>query len=273
MKKFLNLKFILLFIIGLLWIAPLIFMVTTSFESQIQAIEWPITIIPSEFTFDNYTEIFSNPQIPIWTWYYNSLFISTVFTALSIFVFSMAGFAFAKLDFKYRDKLFIIIMMTMMIPPIMNIVPLYLVVDTLGLVGSKWAMILPGLSGAFNVFLMRQFFTSIPNEMMESAYIDGAGHWTIYRKIMLPMVKPALVVVGINSFIGSWNEYLWASIVTNDISERTLPVGLAVIKGSYGGDFALQLALVVITILPTIILYFIFQKYLLNGMSLSSGIK
>ncbi len=272
MKK-INLRLIVLFGVALIWVAPLIFMLTTSFETQIAAIKWPITLVPTEFTLANYQEVFGNAQIPIWTWYYNSLFIATVHTILAIIIFSMAGFAFAKLSFKGRDKLFILIMMTMMIPPIMNLVPLYLVIDALNLVGSKWAMILPGLSGAFSVFLMRQFFLSIPDEMMESAYLDGASYITIYQKVMFPMIKPGVVVVGINAFIGSWNEYLWASIVTNDISERTLPVGLAVVKGSYGGDFALQLTLVVVTIIPTILLYFVFQKYLLNGLNLSSGIK
>lgn len=273
MKKYLNAKFIIMFILALLWIAPLIFMVSTSFDGEIEAIKYPITLIPESFSLDSYKDIFGNSQVPIFTWYYNSLFVSTVQTGLAVIFYSMAGFAFAKLDFKYRDKLFLGIMMTMMIPAIMNLVPLYLVMDKLHLIGSKWAMILPGLSSAFNVFLMRQFFISVPDELMESAYLDGAGYWTIYRRVMLPTVKPALIVVGINTFIGSWNEFLWASTVTNDISERTLPVGLAVIKGSYGGQFGITLALVVVTIVPTIILYIIFQKYLLEGMNLSSGIK
>lgn len=273
MKKFLNMKFIVMFILALLWIAPLIFMLSTSFDSEIEAIKYPITLIPEKFSLDAYKGIFTNSQVPILKWYYNSLFVSTVQTGLAVIIYSMAGFAFAKLQFKHRDKLFIIIMMTMMIPAIMNIVPLYLVMDKLHLIGSKWAMILPGLSSAFNVFLMRQFFVSVPDSLMESAYIDGASHFKIYKDVMLPTVKPALIVVGINTFIGSWNEFLWASIVTNDIADRTLPVGLAVIKGSYGGQFAITLALVVVTIIPTIILYIIFQKYLLEGMNLSSGIK
>lgn len=271
MKKYLNIKFILLFTLALLWVAPLVFMVSTSFDSEITAIKYPITLIPEEFSIDAYKSIFNNPQVPIFKWYYNSLFVSTVQTGLAVIVYSMAGFA--KLEFKNRDKLFMIIMMTMMIPAIMNLVPLYLVMDKLHLIGSKWSMILPGLSSAFNVFLMRQFFVSVPDELMESAFIDGASHFKIYKDVMLPTVKPALIVVGINTFIGSWNEFLWASIVTNDISQRTLPVGLAVIKGSYGGQFAITLALVIVTVVPTVILYVVFQKYLLEGMNLSSGIK
>lgn len=207
MKRYFNFKFIIMFVLALLWIAPLIFMISTSFESEIEAIKYPITLLPQDFSLDAYKDIFANPQVPIFRWYYNSLFVSTVQTGLAVIFYSMAGFAFAKLEFKHRDKLFMIVMMTMMIPAIMNLVPLYLVMDKLHLIGSKWAMILPGLSSAFNVFLMRQFFVSVPDELMESAYIDGASHFKIYKEVMLPTVKPALIVVGINTFIGSWNEF------------------------------------------------------------------
>lgn len=271
MKK--KIRFALILALGIIWILPFFLMISTSFDANVTAIKWPITLFPESFSLEGYKEIFNNPQLPIFTWYFNSIVISTTFTILSVITFSLAGFAFAKLKFRGRNKLFYAVMLTMMIPGIMNLVPLYLIVYKMGLLGTKLSMILPGLSGAFNVFLMRQFFISIPDEIMESAYIDGASNFMIYRRIMMPMVKPALIVVALNCFMGSWNDYLWPSIVTSEPTQRTLTVGLSMVTGKYGAQFNVTLALVVVSIVPTLILYFVFQKYLLDGMNLSSGIK
>ncbi|MCK5779438.1 MAG: carbohydrate ABC transporter permease [Psychrilyobacter sp.] len=264
---------IVLIIFVLIWILPILYAVSTSFKSELAALSWPIKLIPEKFTLEGYLTPLRNPSAPVLVWFWNSFLIATIHTVLAVSFFTMAGYSFARLKFKFRDQIFAILLATMMVPGIMNLVPLYLVVRNLGLVDTKWAMILPGLSGIFNVFLMRQFFLKVPKSLEESAIIDGASPIQIFFKIMLPLVKPGLLVVAIFSFIGNWNDFLWPSIVTNDVYQRTLPVGLAMMKGNYGGRFNMQLALVIISFVPVVILFSITQKYIMRGLSGSSGIK
>lgn len=264
---------IVLGVFVLVWLMPIIYAISTSFKSEIEAIAWPIKIIPDKFTLEAYETIFMNPSAPVLTWFLNSLIIAVLHTILAVITFSLAGYAFARLNFKFRDKIFAVLMATMMIPGIMNLVPLFLVTNSLGLVDTIWAMILPGLSGIFNVFLMRQFFLGIPDSLEEAAIIDGAKPHQIFFKVMLPLVKPALLLIAIFSFIGNWNDFLWPSIVTNDVYQRTLPVGLSLMKGNYGGRFNMQMAIVIISFIPVVALFSITQKYIMSGLSTSSGIK
>lgn len=264
---------IFLILVAIVWLLPIIYALSTSFKSELEAISWPINIIPQNFSLEGYETIMQDPAAPVITWFLNSLIIATIHTVFSVIVFALAGYAFARLNFKFKDKIFTCLMVTMMIPGIMNLVPLYLVTRSLGLVDTIWSMILPGLSGVFNVFLMKQFFLNVPTALEEAAYIDGATPFQIFFKIMLPLVKPALLVVAIFSFIGNWNDFLWPSIVTNDVYQRTLPVGLALMKGNYGGRFNIQLAIVIISFIPVALLFSVTQKYIMRGLSASSGIK
>ncbi|MGL6099284.1 MAG: carbohydrate ABC transporter permease, partial [Fusobacteriaceae bacterium] len=250
-----------------------IYAISTSFKTEMEAISWPIKIIPEQFSLEGYETIFQDLSAPVFIWFKNSLVISTVHTIFSVIVFSLAGYGFGRGKFKFRDKIFTILLVTMMIPGIINLVPLYMITKGLGLIDTIWSMVFPGLSGVFNVFLMRQFFLGLPNSLEESAIIDGAGPFQIFFKVMLPLVKPAVMVVAIFSFIGNWNDFLWPSIVTNDVYMRTLPVGLSLMKGNYGGRFNMQMAIVIFSFVPVAILFAIAQKYIMQGLSGTEGIK
>jgi multiple sugar transport system permease protein len=266
-------SFIFLTIIGIVWITPLIWIISTSLKPESQAISHPIQWIPETFTFENYQAVISNTsEAPILRWFWNSLFIASTHTILILLINSLAAFGYARLQFKGRDLLFWSLMVTMMIPPVMNLIPVYSIVNFLGWVDTPWAMIIPGLGGVFGIFLLRQFFLGIPVELEEAARIDGATTLEIYWKIILPLAKPALVVVGLFTFMGNWNDFLWPMIVTNSVEARTLPVGLSILQGTYNIQYAKMMAATVLSAVPVIILFMFTQRYFIKGISLS-GIK
>jgi multiple sugar transport system permease protein len=258
---------------ALLWLVPLLFVLTTSLKPESDTIKYPIEWIPSTITFDNFREIlFSNAKAPLGRWLWNSLFVASSHTALVLLIASMAAYAYARLQFKGRDTLFGILMATMMVPPVMNFVPNYLTVDKLGWVDTYLALILPGLGGVFGVFLLRQFFKGIPRELEEAARIDGAGHFRVYWQIALPLARPALVTLAVFSFMGSWNDFLWPLIVTNDTNMRTLPPGLTMFQSQYFTYYGKLTAGAVVSAVPVLVLFLFAQRYFVKGISLT-GLK
>ncbi|CAG9621107.1 carbohydrate ABC transporter permease [Sutcliffiella rhizosphaerae] len=267
-------RFSLLFLsfMALFWIIPFLWVISTSLKPESQAISWPIKWIPETFTFDNFTSVFARQDVPILRWFWNSFIIATIHTGLMLLFNSMSAFAFARLKFKGRDLLFWTFMGTMMIPPVMNLVPLYGLVSSLGWVNNYAAMIFPGLASVFGIFLLRQFFIGIPAELEEAARMDGASTFTIYWRIILPLAKPALIVLALFTFMGNWNDYLWPLIVTSSADMRTLPVGLAIMQGQFNIQFAKLMAATIFSALPVIILFIFAQRFLVKGIALS-GIK
>ncbi|MCM3620177.1 carbohydrate ABC transporter permease [Sutcliffiella horikoshii] len=265
-------SFIFLSIAALFWIIPFLWVISTSLKPESQAISWPIRWIPDTITFKNFTDVFARNDVPILRWFWNSFFIATVHTGLMLLFNSMSAYAFARLKFKGRDMLFWALMGTMMIPPVMNLVPLYGLVSSLGWTNNYAAMIFPGLASVFGIFLLRQFFIGIPMELEEAARIDGASSFTIYWKIILPLSKPALIVLALFTFMGNWNDYLWPLIVTSSAEMRTLPVGLAIMQGQFNIQFAKLMAATIFSALPVIILFIFAQRFLVKGIALS-GIK
>ncbi|TMW71389.1 carbohydrate ABC transporter permease [Alteribacter natronophilus] len=266
------LSFIFLSIMALFWILPLLWVLSTSLKPESQAISWPIRWIPETITFQNYMDVFVRQDVPILRWFWNSFFIATVHTALMLLFNSMSAYAFARLKFRGRDILFWSLMGTMMIPPVMNLVPLYGLISTLGWVNNYAAMIFPGLASVFGIFLLRQFFIGIPHELEEAARIDGASTFFIYWKIILPLAKPSLVVLALFTFMANWNDYLWPLIVTTSADMRTLPVGLAIMQGQFNIQFAKLMAATLFSALPVIILFIFAQRFIVKGIALS-GIK
>ncbi|GAF66047.1 ABC transporter permease protein [Bacillus sp. TS-2] len=265
-------SFIFLSIMALFWVLPLLWVLSTSLKPESQAISWPIRWIPETLTFQNYIDVFARQDVPILRWFWNSFFIATIHTALILLLNSMAAYAFARLKFKGRDLLFWSLMATMMIPPVMNLVPLYGMISDIGWVNNYSAMIFPGLGSVFGIFLLRQFFIGIPFELEEAARIDGASSFFIYRKIILPLAKPSLVVLTLFTFMGNWNDYLWPLIVTTSTDMRTLPVGLAIMQGQFNIQFAKLMAATIFSALPVIILFLFAQKFIVKGIALT-GIK
>ncbi|MFC0471782.1 carbohydrate ABC transporter permease [Halalkalibacter kiskunsagensis] len=266
------LSFIFLSFMALFWILPLLWVLSTSLKPESQAISWPIRWIPETITFENYANVLLRQDVPVLRWFWNSFFIATVHTALMLLFNSMSAYAFARLKFKGREVLFWGLMGTMMIPPVMNLVPLYGLISTLGWVNNYSAMIFPGLASVFGIFLLRQFFIGIPFELEEAARIDGASSFFIYRKIILPLAKPSLIVLALFTFMANWNDYLWPLIVTTSADMRTLPVGLAIMQGQFNIQFAKLMAATILSAIPVIIIFMFAQRFIIKGIALT-GIK
>ncbi len=247
-------------------IFPFLWMILTSLMQNSQIFSFPPTFIPKPLIIDNYREVLGN--MPILRYFYNSMFTAIITTIGQVIIASMAGFAFAKMKFKFKEPLFIIILLTMMIPPQVNIVPLFFIMRELHLINTFGALILPGLFGGFGIFLMRQWFKSMPDELIDAAKIDGCNYLEMFFKIALPLALPAIMTLGIFTFITMWNSFMWPLIVTNSDAIRTLPVAIAGLKGSYREtiEWGQLMACAVITTFPVVLIFLAGQKYFINGI-------
>lgn len=229
-------------------------------------------LIYSPISLKNYISVFE--KIPLWTYFANSLFVAVVTTLGQVIFSAMAGYAFARLNFKFRDGLFLIVLITMLVPPQVNIIPLFFLMRHFHWINTYQALILPGLFGGFGIFLMRQYFLGLPKDLEESAKIDGCNILTTFFKIALPLAMPAIATLAIFTFVSTWNSFMWPLIVTNTESMRTLPVGLAIFKGSFReitlwGDL---LACSVICTIPVVGIFLLGKKYFINDI-LQGGVK
>lgn len=268
------LAFIFLILMAMIWIVPLIWGVLTSFKSEVEILTGGFNFLPVEWVLTNYTQLLiNNTSTPMVRWFLNSLVISVSHMILTVAVVSLAAFSYSRLDFKGKNTLFIFLMASMMFPGVVNLIPLYRIVDTLGWINSPLAMIVPGLAGVINIFLVRQFMNEIPIEYDESARIDGANDFQIFFRIILPSSKPVLFVIALFSFTGSWNDFLWPSIVVSDIEKMPITPGLQLLQGMYQSKPGLLMAGALVAIVPTFIIYLFAQKYFLRTMSLSVGVK
>lgn len=257
---------ILLGAMGLLMLLPFVWMILSSFKPESEVAQIPPTLWPQQFTLDNFRELFENMRFGI---YLRNTLIIVVFSFLGLFLNALAGFAFAKYRFKGRDGLFYLVLATMMIPGQVTMIPVYLILNTMSLTNTMIGIVLPGLVGAFGIFLFRQFMSTIPDELLEATRLDGAGEFRIFLQIALPISKSILAVQGILTFIGGWNSFLWPLIIANDEKLYTLSVGLQLLKGQYGGDYALQMAGSAFMVVPIIIIFIIFQKHIIENYSIS----
>lgn len=253
-------------------LAPFLVMVLISISTSNQISFNDINGTLQHLTLNNYVHV--NNTIPIIRYFFNSLIVSIFTTLGQIIISTLAGYAFARLDFKFRNTLFFIILITMFIPPQVNIIPLFFIMRELHLVDTYAALILPGIFGGFGVFLMRQHFLSFPKELEDASIIDGCNKLQMFIKIVCPLATPAIATLGIFTFITSWNSFIWPLIITNSEAMRTLPLGLAIFKGSYRevivwGDL---LACSVICTIPAILIFLIGKKYIINDM-MKGGVK
>lgn len=229
-------------------------------------------LIYSPITIDNYISVFN--KIPLWKYFINSLFVAIVTTLGQVIISALAGYAFARMTFKWRDGLFLLVLITMLVPPQVNIIPLFFLMRQFRWINTYQALILPGLFGGFGIFMMRQYFLGLPKDLEESAKIDGCNIFSTFFKIALPLAIPAIATLSIFTFVTTWNSFMWPLIVTNTESMRTLPVGLAIFKGSFReitllGDL---LACSVICTIPVIGVFLLGKKYFINDI-LQGGVK
>ncbi|MEO2205609.1 carbohydrate ABC transporter permease [Paenibacillus pabuli] len=269
-------SYLFLVTICVIWVVPVIFGITTSFRSQAEVVSAGFRLFPKEWDFNNYVAILENTSTaPILRWLSNSLLIAVSHTVLVVFVISLTGYGYTRLKFKGRDALFFTLLGISFFPGVVNLIPSYKIIEALGWVNTAWAMIIPGLAGMGNIFLVRQFMKGIPGELDESAKVDGASDFRIYYSIILPLVKPVLIVCGLFSFIGSWNDFLWPVIVYTDVEKMPITAGLLLLQDIYGNYRMIGqlMGSAILAIIPTLVLFIFAQKYFLQSINLNSGIK
>ncbi|CAM4072998.1 MULTISPECIES: carbohydrate ABC transporter permease [Listeria] len=266
--------FVFLLVMAIIWVVPLAWGIVTSFKSEAEVATVGFKFLPVQWVTTNYTELlFDNAATPLLRWFMNSMIIAVSQTVLVLVVVSLAAFAYSRLKFRGRNAMFVFLMATMMFPSVVNLIPLYKIIDTFGWVNNYLAAIVPGAAAVFNIFLVRQFMVNIPIEFDEAARIDGAGDFKIFYKVILPLLRPVLMVVALFTFTAAWNDFLWPSIVFNDIEMMPITPGLQLLQGMYQAQPAHLMAGALVAIVPTFILYLFAQKYFLQSMALSSGVK
>lgn len=257
-----------LVVIALLTLAPLVWMVSASFMAPGEASRFPPPMLPASATLANYRELFAS--VGIGRQFLNSLAMSLGATALSLLVNLSAGYAFAKLRFVGRERLFRTLLGALVIPAQVTMMPLFLMLERMGLVNTLPGVLVPWLASVFGIFLVRQYALSIPDELLEAARMDHASEWNIFRLIVLPLLKPVIVTLALLSFLGAWNDFMWPLIVLSDRDLQTLPVALAALSREHVSDTELMMAGAVITVLPVLALFLALQRYYMQGLLVGS---
>ena len=251
-------------------IFPFFWMVLTSFKTTGEAMQIPPTSFPKKFITVAYSQIVSS--LPFARIYLNTI-LSTVITVLAQLVFcAMAGYAFARIKFPFKNTIFILLLSVLMVPGQIFLIPQYLIIQKMGLLDTIPALFIPNLFSAFGTFLMRQFFLSLPEELEEAAIIDGCSRYQIFWRIMLPLVKPGLVTLSIFTFKFAWNDFMWPLIVNTSPKNMILGPALSTLQGQYTSQYPMQMAGAVLAVIPVIAVFFIFQKQFIEGVA-QSGIK
>ncbi len=257
--------------ISIVMILPFIWMISTSFKINGEVFKYPIDWIPHTWHFENYKKVWSGTD-PFYLFYWNSIKITGITVAGNLLTSAMAGYAFAKIRFKGRNFLFLLYLSTMMIPGQVLLVPRFILFDQLQLINTHASIILPGLFTVFGTFLMRQFFSSLPNELLEAGRVDGAGYWRTFWQICLPLTKPALVTLLILSFTWHWNDYENPLIMLREKDLYTIPLGLTSYVEEFGTNYVLTMAASVSGLVPLLIVVVVCQKWFVEGIA-SSGLK
>jgi multiple sugar transport system permease protein len=261
------LVYLLLVAIAVFFLLPLIVVVSASFKYGAEIFTDP-GFLPADPGLENYTALFARAEFI--TWFRNSAIVSTVGTFVTLAITSLSAYAFARIDFPFKNLLFGLMITTLVLPSVMFLVPQFKLVADIGLYDTLPALILPGLAGVFGVFFMRQFFLGLPVELEEAAYVDGASRLRTFMSVALPLAGPALATLAIITFLAFWNDYLWPVIMCND--NCTLPAGLRLLQRQYTGDPGLVMAGATVAAVPVLILYLVLQRYIVQSVA-SSGIK
>ncbi|NEG90335.1 carbohydrate ABC transporter permease [Bifidobacterium aerophilum] len=270
-------------LISVMTVAPLLWTLATSFKPAGEILRNALSFIPQSPTFSNYVQAFTT--VPFARYFVNTLIVAFGGVVCNLFLGSMAGYALAKLEFRGRHAVFMVYLASMMIPSIVTMIPTFLVLrhmplvggnditgdGGMGLINTYWAVILPGAAGAFAVFFMKQFFESIPDELGEAARVDGASEFQIFLRIYLPLARSGLAVLGLLTFQSGWNNFLWPLIVLNDPDMMTVQVGLAGFTNNYSTDYGPLMAGTVVTMLPVLLLFLFSQRWIVQGIAHTGG--
>jgi multiple sugar transport system permease protein len=259
---------LVLILVALTMIVPFLWMFSTSLKDFSQVFTIPPNWLPDPIVWSNYPD--SLNALPFGRAYWNSFYIAVIVVGSQLLTCSMAGYAFARIDFPFRDTIFIIFLATLMIPQQVTIIPLYLIMRELGWLDTHLALIVPNaLFSAFGVFLLRQFIKGLPEELEESAILDGANRWRIYWQIIVPLIKAPLAALGIFSFLAQWNSFFTPNIFLSTPEKFTIPLLLNQFRGLYVTDWTLMMAAAAIAVVPVLIIYLIGQRYIIEGVALT----
>jgi len=258
----------LLLIGGVLMITPLLFMFSTSLKTASQV--YDLRLIPAAPTFDNYIKVLSDGRFV--RWFFNSTLVAVSVTLSNVFFDSLVGYTLAKFQFRGRYLIFIAILSTLMIPTEMLVIPWYLMSAQLGWIDSYWGIMFPGMMTAFGTFLMKQFFETVPDDFLEAARVDGLNEFTIWWKIAMPMVAPAISALAIFTFLGNWTAFFWPLIVTNSRELYTLPVGLSSFAVEQSIQWEMIMTGAALATIPTLLVFLVLQRYIVRGVMLA-GLK
>ena len=273
--KKLNINHLIVHLILLAGVAvvvfPFLWMILTSFKTSGEAMKIPPTIFPEKFVTTAYHTIVSS-AIPFGTVYMNTIISTVVTTIVQIAFCSMAGYAFGRIDFPFKNAIFVLILSVLMVPGQIFLIPQYLIIQNMGFLDTIPALFMPNLFSAFGTFLLRQFFMSLPKELEEAAIVDGCGRFRIFGQIMLPLVKPGIVALAIFTIKFAWNDFMWPLIVNTSMEKMTLGPALSTLQGQYTTEYPMQMAGAVLAVVPLIVIFFLFQKQFIEGVA-QSGIK
>jgi len=247
---------------------PLLWMISASLMPQGEATAFPPRILPSRVTFEHYADLFT--RLSLGRAFLNSMFVASLATLASLMFNSMAGYAFAKLRFRGRDRIFAFLVLALAIPAQVAMLPLFLMLKSMGLVNTYMGVLIPYMATIYGLFLVRQFMISIPDDLLAAARIDGASELTIYFRIVLPVARPVLATLAIFTFMSAWNDFMWPLIVLTDDDHYTMPIAVANLLGEHALDLELMMASAVLTVVPVLTLFFVLQKQYIAGMMAGS---
>jgi len=250
-------------------LVPFIWILMTSLKPASEIVRIPPTFFPEQWTLNSYQTIFADPKVPLARFYLNSTFVAVARVVITLFTSSLAGYIFAKFTFRGKNLLFGFILIQLMIPFQVVMIPAYLILVQLRLIDSLWGLVIPSMVDAFGIFLMRQFISTFPNDLIDAARIDGAGEFTVYRRVVMPNLGAPLATLGIFTFMATWNDYLWPLIVITTHEKRTLPLLLTWYTSQHGQRYDLTMAASILVLLPILVVYIFFQRWIVRGVALT----
>ena len=266
------LRYVVLVVLTLAFVSPLLFMISTSFKTRQESAQTPPTWFPQAPTFDAYRHVLEASDTPVFRWFANSMIAATSNAVIVVVTASLAAYALARMEFRGRNVVFGLIVATLFVPPVILVIPNYEIVGRLFWLDTLLAVIVPTAANAFGVFFLRQFFISLPVELEESAFLDGANTWQVFWQIVVPLSRPALATLTLLAFLTNWNDFLWPVYVLFSPTSQTLQAGLSTLQSANNVRYDLLMAGAVIASVPVLILYALAQRFVIEGVS-RSGLK
>lgn len=269
-RKQLTIKWILtivLLVLGLACIYPFFFMLSSSFKPSGDVLSTPLQLIPKNFTLMNFDTLFNNEFYDFFKWYGNTVIMTGLTLVLKLFIITITAYGFAKIKFPGRDGIFLVLLAALMIPSDIMIMPRYIIFKELHILNTMWSLILPAAVDVYFVFLLRQAFVAVPEALSEAARIDGCGHFTIYRRIIVPLCMPQISTMLLFSFVWSWNDYMGPYLYISDINKQMISVGIKLFASGQAQDYGAQMAGATLVLVPVIVAFFLCQKYFVEGIT------